>query len=315
MDFDSRLAGSRRWQVASVALFLICVVAASVSAQELVPASYTPAPYGVNVLSLATTYNTGDLAFDPAGPIDEADAKILGSSLGYARTMNIAGRSANIGVIVPYVLGDIEGLYFGEPASAERSGIGDMAFRGAINLYGGPAMSPKEFGSYRPRTLIGTSLIVKGPTGQYDSAKLINIGTNRWSFKPEIGVVQVIGRWAIDAYIGAWFFTDNTDFIGGTTRAQDPILSTQMHVRYIFKPGLWAAIDGNFWNGGQTTIDGAVSDDEQRNSRVGLTVSMRLGRSHSLRFAASAGAITRIGGDFNSVGMSYVYIWMKKPKS
>ena len=93
------------------------------------------------------------------------------------------------------------------------------------------------------------------------------------------------------------------------------MLSTQVHVRYRFKPGLWAAIDGNFWNGGQTTIDGAVSDDEQRNSRVGLTVSMRLGRSHSLRFAASAGAITRIGGDFNSVGMSYVYSWMKKPKS
>jgi hypothetical protein len=303
---------SYRWVGAAFGLLLIGASATSASAQELVPAAYTPAPYGVNLVSLASMYNTGDLAFDPSGPIEEADAKILGTSLSYFRTLSIAGRSATLGVIVPYVLGDLKGLYLGEPASAERSGIGDVALRGGINLYGGRAMNLREFSTYRPRTLIGTSLTIKGPTGQYDSSKLINIGTNRWSVKPEIGIVQVIGRWAIDAYVGAWFYTDNTDFLGGMTREQDPIFSTQAHVRYLIKPGLWAAIDGNFWKGGQTTIDGAVSDDEQRNSRVGLTVSMRLGRSHSLRFAASVGAITRIGGDFNSVGVSYGYSWMKK---
>lgn len=308
-----RVIGFRHLGAIIGGVFLFGALASSTSAQELVPAAYTPAPYGVNLLSLASAYNTGDLAFDPAGPIDEANARILGSTLAYGRTLNIAGRSANIGVILPYILGDIEGLYLGEPASAERSGIGDMAFRGAINLYGGPAMSPKEFGTYHPSTLIGTSIIVKGPTGQYDSSKLINIGTNRWSFKPEIGIVQVMGRWAIDAYVGVWLFTDNTDFFGGLTREQDPIFSAQAHVRYVIKPGLWAAIDGNFWRGGQSTIDGAAGDDKQRNSRVGATVSIRLGRRHSLRFAASAGAITRIGGDFNSVGLSYGYSWMKKP--
>ena len=147
----------RSWLGHSVArglsLGLAVVLSTAVSAQELVPASYTPAPYGVNVLSLATMYNTGDISFDPALPIDVSEAKILGSTLGYARTLNIAGRSANVGVIVPYVLGDLEGLYLGEPATAERSGIGDMAFRGAINLYGGSAMSPKEFSTYRPGTL------------------------------------------------------------------------------------------------------------------------------------------------------------------
>lgn len=286
---------------------------APVAAQELIPAAYTPAPYGINLLSLATTYNSGDLAFDPSGPIEDASAKIFSSTLGYAHTLKIAGRSTNIGVIVPYVLGDLEGLYLGEEAYAERSGLGDLALRGAVNLYGAPAMSPKEFGAFKPRTMIGASLIVRAPTGQYDSSKLINIGTNRWAFKPEVGIVHVMGRWAIDAYVGGWFFTDNTDFFGGLTREQAPMISTQFHVRYLFMPGLWAAIDGNFWNGGQTTVNGAVNDDKQRNSRVGLTVSMRLGRNQSLRIAASRGAITRIGGDFNSVGLSYGYSWMAKP--
>jgi len=302
----------RRLSAATCAFFLFGGLATLTSAQELVPAAYTPAPYGVNFLSVATVYNSGDLAFDPAGPIEDASAKIGVATLGYARTLNIAGRSANIGVIVPYLVGDLEGIYLGEQAYAERSGLGDLGFRCAVNLLGAPAMSPKEFSTFRPRTMIGVSLIVKAPTGQYDSSKLLNIGANRWAFKPEIGVVHVMGRWAIDAYVGGWFFTDNTDFFGGLTRVQDPMISTQFHVRYLIKPGLWAAIDGNFWRGGQTTVDGVVSDDKQHNSRVGVTVSIRLDRSQSLRVAASRGAITRIGGDFSSIGVSYGYSWVGK---
>ena len=308
-----RLKLSRRLSAATFVFYLSGGLATTTSAQELVPAAYTPAPYGINLLSLATTYNSGDISFAPSVPIEETSANILASTLSYARTLNVAGRSANVTVIAPYVIGELEGLYLGEPASAERSGIGDVVLRGGINLYGGQAMSPKEFQSFRPRTMIGTSLTVIAPTGEYDPSKLINIGTNRWAFKPEIGVVHVMGRWALDAYVGGSFFTDNTDFYGGTTREQDPILSAQVHVRYLLKPGLWGALDGNFWRGGQTTVDGTVNDDKQHNSRVGLTLSKSLGRSHSLRVAASRGAITRIGGDFTSIGVSYGYNWMAKP--
>ena len=303
----------RRLSAATCAFFLFGGLATLTSAQELVPAAYTPAPYGVNLLSLATTYNSGDISFAPSVPIEDANANIFASTLTYARTLKVAGRSATVTVIAPYVIGDLEGIYIGEPASAERSGIGDVVFRGGINLYGGPAMSPREFSTYRPRTLIGTSLVVSGPTGQYDSSKLVNIGTNRWGFKPEIGVVHVMGRWAVDAYVGGWFYTDNTDFLGGLTRKQDPIFSAQVHVRYLFKKGFWGAIDGNFWSGGQTTVGGTVNDDKQSNSRVGLTLSKSLRRSHSLRVAASRGAITRIGGDFTSIGVSYGYSWVRKP--
>ncbi len=297
-----------------VTVCLVGVLSTSVDAQELVPAAYTPAPYGINFVSLAAAYNSGDLTFDPSAPIEDASAQIFASTLNYARTLNVAGRAANIGVFVPYVVGELEGLYIGEQAYANRSGLGDIGVRFAVNLFGAPAMSPKEFSTYRPRTLIGASLVVRGPSGEYDSSKLINIGTNRWAFKPEIGFVHVMGRWVIDAYVGGWLFTDNSDFFGGLLREQKPILSTEFHLRYLIQRGLWAALDANFWRGGQTTVNGAVNDDLQRNSRVGLTVSSSLGRGHNLRFAASRGAITRIGGDFISVGVSYGYSWMKKPK-
>jgi hypothetical protein len=285
----------------------------SIGAQELVPAAYTPAPYGINLLTLATQYRTGDVTFDPSLPIEDASAWVSSSSLGYTRTFSLAGQSANIGVIVPYVVGHIEGLLAGDFEFADRTGLGDLGLRFAVNLYGAPAMNPREFQSFKPGTMIGTSLTMSAPTGEYDPSKLINIGTNRWAFKPEIGVVHVMGRWALDGYVGGSFYTDNTDFFGGSTREQDPIFSTQVHVRYLFRSGFWGAVDGNFWIGGQSTEDGIANDDEQQNSRVGLTFSISLGRSQSLRIAVSRGAITRIGGDFESIGVSYSYSWMKKP--
>ena len=298
---------------AAAALILFGGLASSTFAQELVPAAYTPAPSGVNLVTITSAYNSGDVTFDPALPIENASARIVASMVGYARTFGFVGRAANIGVIVPYIRGELEGLLLGEPAQAERSGSGDLGVRFGVNLFGVPAMGPKEFSTFRPRTLVGVSIVVTAPTGQYNPTKAINIGTNRWAFKPEIGFVQVMNRWAVDAYVGGGFFTDNPDFFGGSTREQSPIFSTQCHLRYLFRPGLWAAVDGNFWVGGQTTVDGITNDDKQRNSRVGLTVSMRLGRSHSLRVAGSRGAITRIGGDFSSIGVSYGYSWMGKP--
>jgi hypothetical protein len=314
-DQDQRSAIGRRRVVSAVLAVGVLAVFVSVvaGAQELIPAAYTPAPYGVNFVSLSAISNRGDLAFDPSGPIDDANADIKASTLAYARTLKLFNRSATATVILPYVVGDLKGRYLGEPAAVNRSGTGDLGVRLGINLLGAPAMSFREFAAFKPKTMLGASLTVRAPTGQYDSSRLINIGTNRWSFMPEIGVVQVMGKWAVDAYVSIWFFTDNSDFIGGTTRRQDPIYSSQVHLRYLFRRGLWAAVDANFWYGGEATIDGRGGDDLQRNSRVGLTVSWQVRKHQNLRFAVSRGAFTRIGGDFDSFGLSYGYSWSKRP--
>lgn len=291
---------------------LVLLPAMTATAQELVPAAYTPAPVGVNLVTLSGGYSSGDVSFDPSLPVEDASARISGSSVSYGRTFGFVGRAATVTVIAPYVTGDLEGVYIGEQTYVERSGPGDAIVRLGVNLFGAPAMDLEAFRSYHPRTLVGASLIVRAPTGEYDSSKVINIGTNRWGFKPEIGVVQVVGKWAFDAYVGGWYFTDNTDFLGGKTRTQDFIFSTQFHARYFFKRTLWGAADANFWRGGQTAVDGVPNDDLQRNSRVGLTLAWQAAPRHGLRLAASRGAFTRIGGDFSSIGLSYSYSWMKR---
>ena len=293
--------------VASVLL----LKAACASAQELEPGAYWPLPKGLNIVTVVNSVNWGDLAFDPAAPIDEGSAVINTTALVFTRAFSLGGRSANAGVVVPVIGGHVEGLYLGEPAEVGRFGLGDPRLRFAINLYGAPSMTPQAFASYRQRTIVGVSLTVAPPLGQYDPAKLINLGTNRWSFKPEVGVSRTYGNWVVEAMGGAWLFTDNGDFVGGRTRSQEPVAAMQVHVTYKFKRTMWLAGDANYFTGGRTTIGGKQNLDLQRNSRIGATFSSALDRHQAIRLSVSRGAYTTIGADFISVAVGYNYAWVR----
>lgn len=290
---------------------LTLLLAPAAAAQELEPGAYWPLPRGLNIVTVVDSLNVGDVAFEPSAPIDEASAAINTSTVAFTRGFGLAGRSAIASVAVPVVAGHIEGLYLGEPAEVGRFGLGDPRVKLAMNLYGAPSMTPAELGSYRMRAIAGISLTVVPPLGQYDSSRLINIGANRWSFKPELGLARTYGRWVVELMAGVWLFTDNTEFIGGRTRAQDPIVATQAHLTYRFKGGTWLAADANYYTGGRTTIGDRRNLDLQRNSRVGLTFSRVLRRRHSIRASVSQGAYTTIGADFTSVAFAYNYAWVR----
>ena len=294
----------------TVALALLLIPACA-SAQELEPGAYWPIPRGLNIVTAANSFNWGDLAFDPSAPIDEGSATINTTALVFTGTFSLAGRSANAGVVLPVVGGHLEGLYLGEFAEAGRFGLGDPRLRLAMNLYGAPAMTPKEFASYVQRTIVGVSVTVAPPLGQYDSTKLINLGTNRWSIRPELGLSLTYGQWVVELMAGVWVFTDNTEFFGGRTRAQDPIAATQVHLTYKLKRDMWLAADANYFTGGRTTIGGTENADLQRNSRIGATFSSGLGGGQAIRLAVSRGAYTTIGSDFTSIGASYNYAWAR----
>jgi hypothetical protein len=289
----------------------LLVMPVCASAQELEPGAYWPIPAGLNIVTVVNSFNSGDLAFDPSAPIDEASARINTTAFSFTRAFSLAGRSANAGVVLPVVAGHLEGLYLGESTAVDRFGLGDPRLRVAMNLYGAPAMTPKAFASYRQGTILGVSVSVVPPLGQYDSAKLINLGTHRWSIKPEVGISRARGRWVLEMMAGVWLFTDNTDFFGGRTREQDSITAAQAHVTYKFKRTMWLAADANYYTGGQTTIGGKLNLDFQRNSRVGATFSTALDRHQAIRMSVSRGAYTTIGADFTSIAGSYSYAWAR----
>ena len=169
----------------------------------------------------------------------------------------------------------------------------------------------KEFRAAKPETTLGFSLVVSAPTGQYSPEKLINIGNNRWAFKPEFGLSYPTGPWTLEASAGVWLFTDNTQTYPGTNvRSQDPLYTIQAHGGYTFRPQLWLALDATFYAGGQTATNGVPGDTRQSNSRVGATFSLPAARGHTIKFLAATGVSARVGSRFNTYGIAYQFLWL-----
>jgi hypothetical protein len=291
------------------ALLAIAFAAAPSAAQELEPGAYTVSPVGINLLNLGYVFNDGDVTFDPSLPIEEGSATIHTVSVAYGRSVDLAGRSATLLVAFPIVGGHLEGLYLGERAVADRKGLADMRIRVGVNLFGAPARRLPEFAKTPPsRVNVGASITVIAPVGQYDPQRIVNLGTNRWAFKPEAAIIRNAENWMFEIYGGVWLFTDNTDYVNGQVRSQKPLASAQFSLRRTFRPGLWASANINYYTGGRTNVGGVFKQDFQANSRVGATLSVPLWRRNSVRFAVSKGAVTSIGADFLGLSASFQQI-------
>lgn len=286
-----------------------CAVAA---AQDLEPRAYSPAPVGTNFASFSYAHSSGDVLLDPTIPIQNANFQFNTAILGYYHSFGLFGRQTTASLAVPYVWGTGTGLVSGVSQNIYRSGLGDPGLRISYNLYGSPALSPQEFKKRTAKTVIGVSVIVTAPLGQYDPKLLINIGANRWSFKPQIGFSRAVRSWTFDLYLGGYFFTVNGNFFGGHVRHQEPIGATQVHISYTFRPGMWAAVDGVYYTGGRTTVDGVQGNDLQQNVRVGLTFALPVTHAQSLKFQYTRGAVTRVGGNFTTVGLTYQFRFMTR---
>jgi len=293
---------------------LLCVAALVFTATyacaaELEPRAYVNTPVGLNFLIAGYAYSEGGLSTSASSPIKDAQLRIHTEVLAYARTLDVWGKSGKFDVILPYSQLSGTAKVDGQPRERQVSGLHDPRFRFSVNFYGAPALSMQEFANYRQDILIGASVQVSAPVGQYDSSKLVNLGTNRWFIKPDIGISKAFGPLTLELTAGVTFFTKNEDYFGGKTLEQDPVYSTQTHVTYDFGRGVWGALDGTYDYGGRTTVNGVRGDDVQKNSRVGATLALPVNRNNSVKLFASTGVSTRTGSDYNLGGILWQYRW------
>ncbi len=219
------------------------------------PRAYSNAPVGLNFLLVGFQNPKGALLFDPALTAEDINADIDMGFLGYVRTLDVAGKSAKVGVLLPYARFAAEGFVDGNFATRDTSGLADPALFFAMSFHGAPALSLKEFNSYQQDTIVGFTLKLTAPLGKYEPDKLFNIGTNRWSFEPGIGVSQALGNWILEGSAAVAFYTANDDFNNGKTRQQENVYSTQFHAIYSFPRNIWLAMSATYYTGGKTTID------------------------------------------------------------
>jgi hypothetical protein len=288
----------------------LLVAVTSATAQELEPRAYSPSPVGTTFIVVSATRSAGGVFTDPALPITNVEATLGVLGLAAGHTFELFGRQALFLGAVPIAWGDASGEIGEDRRTASRRGLADPRLRLSIILKGSPAMTPAEFVKAPRRTIVGASLAVAPPLGQYDRAKLVNLGSNRWSFKPEIGVSYPAGRWTIDVYGGVLLFTSNDQYYpGASVRRQDPIVAVQSHVSYTLARRSWVAINGTWYSGGRSSVNGVDNEDLQRNTRLGATLSIPVGARQSIKVAYSAGATTRTGADFRTVTAAWQIVF------
>jgi hypothetical protein len=285
------------------------MIAGVATAQELAPRAYWPTPVGTRLVMTGYSLSTGDVVTDPSLPITGVDSRIHGLVMGYQQTFDVLGRTTNARIEFPYVIGTTKGTAFGQPAQRDLNGMGDIALTFSINLLGAPAMDREAFIAMLrdPSPILGASLRIVVPTGEYDDERLINIGTNRWSTRLQFGYIHPFGnRWGLELSAGAWLFGTNDDFVG-MTRTQDPIFAGEAHLIRITRSGTWVSLDGNYYAGGRSYLDDEPRADFQRNSRVGLSASWPLKSRHIFKVSFSTGIATESGGDYEIYSLTYSY--------
>ena len=313
MKLNSRrmyLAGK---QIAGCLLIAVCAVTSS-NSQELVPRRWSHLPLGVNFAGGGYIYTDADIAFDPVLRIEDAVMNVDTLPAKYIRSFEFAGKSARFDGIIAYQDARWNGLLDGVPTSVYRSGFSDMSLRFAVNLLGAPPLSTKEFAEYRAEleeeTIVGLGLIVQLPTGHYLEDKLLNLGTNRVTFRPQLGVVRNWGKLATEATISSWLYTDNNDFFGGNYLEQDPFYTFQGHIDYTFRPGLWVGAGLGYGVGGRSTLNHIRKDDRKENLAWVMSFSYPLSRKAGFKLAyAGTETITDVGIDSNNFSGTMSVLW------
>jgi hypothetical protein len=290
-------------------------------AQDLSPRAYVITPLHSNAVTLIYSFSDGSILLNGTVPITGATGTYHVSIFSYYHSFSFFGHSANINASLPYAVGNFQGTVLGAGNHIYRSGLVDSSFRISVNLKGGPAMPVQAFVKWQQKVLLGISLKVVVPTGQYDPTKLINWSANRWAFKPDFGYSQRWGHWVLDGYAGLWFFTTNPEFfshnayfLGTQTQSENPVGAFEGHLSYDVKPRLWFSLDGNYWVGGKTSLNGTENPlTREKNSRMGLTAAVPVSRHQALKFSYSDGVYIGFGGNYQNVSVAWQYSWLGRP--
>jgi outer membrane putative beta-barrel porin/alpha-amylase len=293
----------------AVGLALLTRAPTPAEAQELEPRAYSNSPVGFNFLLAGYTYSLGGLSVDPSVPVQDAQIRIHSGVVAYARALDLGGKSGKVDVVLPFLGLSGTGTVAGQAAERKVTGFGDPRLRLSINLYGAPALSMKEFAHYQQDLVIGASLQVSLPLGQYDADKAINLGTNRWWVRADAGFSKALKNFTLDFTTSAALYSDNGRYFGSRTFEQSPIYAAQTNLSYEFGGGVWAALGTTYYRGGQTMVNGVANGGELGNSRAGGELVLPLSRHQSVKLGLSRGVYTRAGTAFSVYAIAWQYRW------
>ena len=293
---------------------LLPLLALPCLAQDIEPRRWSHLPIGANFGGLGYGFSTGDITFNPVLRIEDGQFDLHTAAIQYIHSFELFGKSARFDLAQAYQTGTWEGRLNGAPASVDREGWADSTLRFAVNLVGAPPLSGKEFAAYNAATtcenIVGLGLLVRLPTGEYFDDKLINLGSNRYTFTPQFGWVHNEGKWSTELSGSVNFTTDNDEFFNGKSLEEDPYFVGQAHVSYTFRPGLWLTASTGYGLGGESSVNSVPADDPKGNIGWGLSLGIPINRAMGFKLSY-IGTRTQedTGADTDTFSLGFSMMW------
>ena len=303
-----------RAHLALIGLATLVLSAPPSFSQELQPRRWSHLPTGLNFAGAGYVYTEAEISDTPALRLEDVEMGMSTWALHYIRTFELLGKSMRVDLTQGYQKGRWTGLINGVSASTKRAGWTDSIARLSVNLYGAPPLAGEEYAHYRSKTkvetIVGAALAVHFPTGEYMSERLINIGTNRFTIRPQFGVVHARYNWTFEAGVSPWIYTDNDDFFGGNRLANAPLYVFQGHVIYTWESGLWAGASAGHAFGGRSTLDGVENDDRKEINAFLLGAGYPIARDWGVKVGyVGTRRLSTNGADTDSFIIALSHFW------
>ena len=305
---------SHRYSSYTLFCLIACGVVSPCFALDLEAGLWNHIPLGISFAGGAYAYTEGDISLDPALLLEDVEVKLDTVAAKYIHAFEFLGKTARVDLTQAYQQGRWKGLVDGVPATVDRNGWSDSFVRFAINLHGAPPLRGKEFGAYRAttknETIVGAGLVVRLPTGDYMDDKLINLGQNRFAFRPQIGVIHTRDKWTTEVTAEVAFYTDNDDFFNGKKLEQEPLLFAQAHLIRTLGPGEWLSFSLGYNYGGENTIDGVDKDNLSQNIGWAVNYSYPISRQSGIKVSyINSRSKESTGIDTETLAFALVFAW------
>ena len=289
-----------------LAPLLLLAAAGRAAAQDLEPRRWSHLPRGMNVFGLAVGRTEGDLFFDPVLQAKDVEVTADTYLASFVHSFGLFERSARVDVLVPHASSKWEGLVSDVPASTQRTGFADPRIRLSVNLVGAPSLAGPEFMEFKKEnptnTIVGAAVSIVLPWGEYKENKLLNLGGNRYVFRPQLGVLHIRGPWSYELTASTFFFTTNDEFFNGNKRQQDPLHAVQAHVVRSFEGGWWASAGAAYGWSGESKINGERQGDRRGDLLSGFSVGCPVGKNQSVKVGYIRSRTQKdVGADTDSV--------------
>lgn len=284
---------------------LVLLAVQNAFTQDVEPRRWTPIPLGTHILGAGYSYTSGTVLFDPLLQAEDVKIKAHSLAVTFAQPFRMGNKLGNISVLLPFSVADWDGFLSGVPTGINRTGFADPIVRASVILVGPPAGNVSEIRQYRldnpTDTSFGVSLAITFPFGEYFEDKLINLGSNRFVFRPQVGMIHYWGQWSFELTGSVFLYTRNPDFFNNTERDQRPTFALQSHLVRQLQKGAWISLGAGYGLGGESIINRQPNGDFRSNLLVSAAYSFMISQRQGLKLSyIRAEALEDIGSNTNN---------------